>query len=37
MVLKILQVVVILLFTIAAYCEGIHVGRRLSEEEDSED
>ena len=34
MVLKILQAVVILLLTIAAYCEGIHVGRRLSEEEE---
>ena len=31
-----MQAVVILLLTIAAYCEGIHVGRKLSEE-DSDD
>ena len=37
MLLKILQAVVILLLTIAACYEGIHVGRRLSEEEEDSD
>ena len=35
MVLKILQAVSILLLTIAAYIEGIRTGRKLAEEEDS--
>ena len=37
MVLRILQAVVILLLTIAAYIEGIRTGRRLSEEEEDSD
>ena len=36
MVLRILQAVVILLLTITAYIEGIRTGRKLAEEENSD-